>query len=94
MKTVTIAYGTRVRVIKVHEGDCYYGEKDFDKFMKEPATVVSHLPDDLQEDNESGTRGGCTLDFDKSMAEIFGFKDIILDDHCMVFADVELEVIQ
>lgn len=94
MEPVTIADGTRVIVTKIHDEDCYFGEPDAHKLLNEPATVVSHFPDADQESGSSGTRGGCTLDYDKTMGDIFGYEATIIDDHCMVFADVELEVIQ
>jgi hypothetical protein len=94
MNSVKIPDGTRVKMVKVHEGDCYFEEPDVHKIIGEPAVVVSHFPDELQEEGTNGTRGGCTLDYDKTMGQIFGYEATILDDHCMVFADVELEVIQ
>lgn len=95
MNPVKIEGGTRVKVTKILDGDCYFGEEDGLKMIGLPATLLAHYPDDDQEDGSSGTRGGCSVEFDKTLSEIFGLNDFdyLPGDNMMVFADVELEVI-
>jgi hypothetical protein len=85
--------GTRVKVTKINDGDAFFGEPIGNAFLGKPAIVVAHYPDEEHEHEGNGLRGGCSIDFDKSLNEILADNPFHQDDHFMVFADVDLEVL-
>lgn len=85
--------GTRVRVTKINDGDSFFGEPCSEAFLGKPAVVIRHYPDMEHEHEGNGLRGACSIDFDTPLNEILADKSFPEDDHFMVFADVDLEVL-